>query len=60
MDNDGNKVKMVCPKCGEVFNVPAKMAAGTKINGVKCSPCFQKRFTFVNLVLTKFETVRQP
>ena len=50
---DKKKVKMQCPACKKVFDITEEFSHGTGINGVKCSPCFKERSTFVNLILVK-------
>lgn len=56
MDRKNEKcVKMVCPLCKSVYDIQESLSHLTKADGVKCSKCFQEKFTFVNLVLTKFE-----
>lgn len=54
-----DKIRVVCPLCGQVSNVSKKLI-GNKwgIDDVKCSLCFTERSTFVNLVPTKFEKER--
>ncbi len=48
-------VRMMCPHCGNVREIPVKYSKGKGIDGLKCSPCFKDRSIFVNLVLTQFE-----
>ncbi len=48
-------VKMVCPHCGNVREIPIEHSKGKGIDGLKCSPCFRERAIFVNLELTQFE-----
>ena len=52
------KIKMICPNCGNVREIPKTLSKMIEIDGVKCSPCFHERSIFVNLVLTKFEMDR--
>ena len=52
------KIKVICPKCRQVSNVPSHLIGNKRgIDDMKCSPCFSKRMTFVNLVPTRFAVI---
>ncbi len=55
------RAAMKCPHCGWGPYVPKEEAHKMKIDGVKCSVCFERRNTFINLEIvsdqieTRFE-----
>ena len=48
-----DRIKMECPHCGWGPWLSREKAYREKINGVKCSLCFDRRSVFVNLEIVE-------